>query len=741
LIALLIPLLITLALAHHTLSDLDIWLHLRAGEQIVSGEGVPDRNGYSFTASEERWVDHEWLFQAVVAAIAQTADTDEPASVANRWHLLRVLLAVAIVALLLPGKRGRDHHTVATGRTWPQPVYLVPVFLVGLALLWPRLIIRPELFSYAALLLVLPRIERALGLLPQTTGPTLGTWRDLFSVHHPAGQAFWLTVIWAQLHGFFALAGAVWAVGLITAAVPVHLRRRQHHGSDPTGVRSSRRPAPMILALAATGLALAAGLLTPSGVAGLLYPLRALAQLGEGGVDLSETIGEMVPLGRTFGALANTILIYRLSLIWSLIWIVLTWGRVGWLRILLVVVGAWATWESQRAIGFYALAFVLLHTGYGDGDPVWWRRYEPLDRLATRFESGPGALVSGMAVLGVSVVFAVIWLAALASNDFYLGEGVARRFGGGLTPAHYPVHVAAELARDPAAMRLRVVNNLDAAGYLVGHRAGRVYIDGRTEAYPAELWHEYRQLLAGGESALAILRKRRTDRICLAYGSGTVQPLLRTLLGAADWELTAVDESGILWQPRQSLPNGPAAADLLTEARDRLLTALPGPEQRYDGAGSRTGAADRCAALAGLMEVAGRPDDAHRLLRRGLLYAPDHAQLSHNLGNLLLSRSEYTAAAVLFERAARGNRRAVGTRINLAVCYYRLGRLSAAEDALLAALAIDPRRGSAWANLAEVRRRHGDRSGAMAAYSRAVELLPDDRNLRGRAATYRNGRR
>ena len=141
------------------------------------------------------------------------------------------------------------------------------------------------------------------------------------------------------------------------------------------------------------------------------------------------------------------------------------------------------------------------------------------------------------------------------------------------------------------------------------------------------------------------------------------------------------------------------------------------------------------------MEVAGRPDDAYRLLRRGLLYAPDHAQLSHNLGNLLLSRSEYSAAAVLFARAARGNRRAVGTRINLAVCYYQLGRLSAAEDALLAALAIDPQRGTAWANLAEVRRRHGDRSGAMAAYSRAVELLPDDRHLRGRAATYANGSR
>ena len=205
LIALLIPLLITLALAHHTLSDLDIWLHLRAGEQILAGEGVPDRNLYSFTASEERWVDHEWLFQAIVAATARTAESDEPASVTDRWNLLRILLAAAIVALLLPGKRGHDLRTAANRRTWPQPIYLVPIFLVGLALLWPRLIIRPELFSYTALLLVLPRIERALGLLPQTTGPTLGTWRDLFSVRHPAGQAFWLTVIWAQLHGFFAL--------------------------------------------------------------------------------------------------------------------------------------------------------------------------------------------------------------------------------------------------------------------------------------------------------------------------------------------------------------------------------------------------------------------------------------------------------------------------------------------------------------------------------------------------------
>jgi hypothetical protein len=474
----------------------------------------------------------------------------------------------------------------------------------------------------------------------------------------------------------------------------------------------------------------------------MLYPARALSQLGSGGVDLRETISEMAPLRNSVDSLATTIAVYHLSLIWAVLWIVVSWGRVSGLRILLWLVSAWAAWESQRALGFYALAFVLVHTGYRCEAALWWRRFGALQRCATWLTERRVVLALVVAALAVAVTFAAVWVPAIARNDFYLAEGVARRFGRGLTPAHYPVAAAEALARTPNASDSRIANNLDAAGYLIGRRAGKVMIDGRTEVYPAAVWRDYRRFRRGGPDAMTLLRNHRADWVCLMHRNAIIEPLLRTLLADTAWELTLADEAGVLFQPART-SHGAATADaILGRACDSLLTALPGPAHGYRGPGGTTGAADRCVALAGLLDLAGLAAEAERLLLRGLLYRPDHWALNHNYGNVLLHRRDYAAAASRFARAARANRRAAGARINLGVCYFHLGRLHDAQEALEAAVSIDPRRGGAWANLAEIRRRLGDRSGALKAYARAIALRPNDQNLRGRATRYEQaGRR
>ena len=121
LLAWVLPLVLAATIAHHSLSDLDIWLHHRAGSDILAGEGVLDRNTYSFTAPEYPWVDHEWLFQVLVAALARLRGGvgSAPELLSGPWHVLRVSLAVLLMWLLL-----RDR---AVGRrrprnnSWPWP--------------------------------------------------------------------------------------------------------------------------------------------------------------------------------------------------------------------------------------------------------------------------------------------------------------------------------------------------------------------------------------------------------------------------------------------------------------------------------------------------------------------------------------------------------------------------------------------------------------------------------------------
>jgi hypothetical protein len=43
----------------------DIWWHLQTGKQILSERAVPDSDFYSFTASGNRWITHEWLAEII----------------------------------------------------------------------------------------------------------------------------------------------------------------------------------------------------------------------------------------------------------------------------------------------------------------------------------------------------------------------------------------------------------------------------------------------------------------------------------------------------------------------------------------------------------------------------------------------------------------------------------------------------------------------------------------------------
>ena len=45
-------------LAWHSLTDLDIWFHLRAGQDLLQGGGFPQLNTYSFADPTHPWLNH-----------------------------------------------------------------------------------------------------------------------------------------------------------------------------------------------------------------------------------------------------------------------------------------------------------------------------------------------------------------------------------------------------------------------------------------------------------------------------------------------------------------------------------------------------------------------------------------------------------------------------------------------------------------------------------------------------------
>lgn len=680
--ALAVPLLTGLLLSWHSLGELDIWLHDRVGRDILAGQGFTGVNTYSFTEPDHPWTNHEWLFQVLTAWTGPGPEGPlEPAI--HRWNLLRAALTAILLALLLAGdglparRRGpEDPH-------WWGSWLAVPL-LLGMLLLWTRLVLRPELVSFIFLVLVVRTLDRPLA----EWSPT-GRWPDLISPRRPLGRTFWLTVAWVQFHGFSALAPAVLLLALAARALESLLPGR-----------FPRQPAPRRLWAAGLPMLLGALCLSPSGLDGLIYPLRALGQFQGPGLDLRSSISELVPLLQTRDSLGLTRLAFLVSLGWSALWIGLTWGRISLLRILLLAAAAAAAWAGQRNLGIYAVAFLLLHTG-ARGPLLPGPLARPLGRLPR-----PALGLLGLAlVLGV----AVPWWTRIIDDSFYLAEGVSRRFGSGANPGRYPEPAAALLRSRPD---LKLFANLDAAAFLLDRTSARLYIDGRTEAYSQAAWTAYAKIKAGDGQAVALLGRAGCEAVFLGVQTGAFTPLARALQQDPDWNLAHLDAGGLLFLPQP--------ASVLAPRIEGLDGILPGPESAL----SPIRAADHCLAWSIALAASGHQGLQEQALRRGLEFRPDHPVLGHNLGNLLLARDRFREALPLFTGALEVNPRLAGSALNAGVCHMRLGQPEQARPLFARAAAIDGQSFEAWANLGQACRQLGRRPEGLRAFRKALALQP-----------------
>ena len=56
-------------LAAHTFVDPDIWWHLRSGIIFWQSKMINQSDPFSFLTMNWQWIDHEWLFEVVIAYI------------------------------------------------------------------------------------------------------------------------------------------------------------------------------------------------------------------------------------------------------------------------------------------------------------------------------------------------------------------------------------------------------------------------------------------------------------------------------------------------------------------------------------------------------------------------------------------------------------------------------------------------------------------------------------------------
>jgi len=502
-----------------------------------------------------------------------------------------------------------------------------------------------------------------------------------------------ITLIWAQVHGFSALAPVIWLLAGVIGFLP--------------GCRFPRT-SPLRLS-AGTALLLLALLLTPNGWQGLIYPLKAMGQFSTSTVDLQSIISELQPLFQTPDGLYLTILAFKVSLVWGVIFTIITWPRRNLLRTALWILAAAATMTAQRNIGFYSITFILMHTQVDAHQFINFR-------LGKKALKAPPALA---AIPVIIVIAGTFWfLSGLISDDFYLTEGQSRRFGSGPTVARHPFQGAQLLARKP---ETRVFANVDAAALSLSLGKALVFIDGRTEAYSPETWVMYQQLRKGGTEALAALDRSGTRNVLLTIAGTTFHPLLRTLLDNDEWTVRHADLAGVLL----SRPANPP-----TDSGSAALAAFAGLQTKSPSSSlSPTRQADMFGAQANLLNLAGQTEQGETRLRLGLALRPTHPQLNHNLGNILLQKGQLNSALEHFSKALDTNPRLAGSALNAGVCLMKTGDFAGAEKMFARVTRLQPENFQAWVNRSLALQQLGKTSKACDSMEEALRLNPGNPRL------------
>jgi hypothetical protein len=239
------------------ITDPDFWWHLRTGQLIFETRAVPHVDPFSFIAHGAHWVAHEWLSEVLMFAVFQLAG----------WGGLVALFSLVMTAALglayLSAVRRGAHPFVACAATLTGALATAPIWGV-----------RPQMISFLfTSLFVLVLDDYARDDLNRDDQCRTARRR----------RTLWLlvpfTLVWANMHGGFALGLALVALTGAGVVLDELLRRDAPQADEVDAMRAHRirrawaRLRPLCFVFAACAAVVP---LNPNGVRLFVYPFETI---------------------------------------------------------------------------------------------------------------------------------------------------------------------------------------------------------------------------------------------------------------------------------------------------------------------------------------------------------------------------------------------------------------------------------------------------------------------------------
>lgn len=525
-------------LATRRLDDFDTWWHLASGRWIVENGYVPHTDTLSFTVPDNAWINLQWLFDVVLYCVHSLGGE-------NALSLLAAVCFSTGAWLLL-----------VNTRTFVDDITASILVLWALLLAEERFLIRPEMFSFIFLGLVL---------------------RVLLTLRRTDGRYAWVLVplmaLWVNFHALYIM-GIVCILctvgGAFVSRLPLFPAGwRDASDIGPQARRRLFRWAP--IAVLATAI-------NPYFFEGMRFPLKLMTRIDdERAVFMS--IGEFrSPWSDYFTTMS--ISAYQGLFIFGCAVVVVaalvdgvgrkrrdgeTLTSPGFdMGAVAIFCGlAYLSYLARRNLGIFAFGVppVLAMCMSGVWARVGARRRENV-------ESATLWLAPVIFTVSIGLAF---WA---MTNRYYQADERSHEFGLGVLEANYP-REAVSFARDmnlPGPM----YNDLTMGGYMTwDHPTDEgVFMDGRLEVYDTEFYSYYQSAFRERGVFEEQIAKYGIQSAVLFHRWGNRTALVRLMMADPQWSLVYFDYVAIIFVRR------PGNEDVIA----RALAEFPRRRQKIDDA-------------------------------------------------------------------------------------------------------------------------------------------------------------
>ncbi len=479
--------LFVVALQVHLLDDGDTWWHLANGRLIAATHAIARADPFSFTARGAPWVNRQWLFELGAYGAWWIGGSAGVALAAGAFFTLGFAALLTLARRSLPA--------------WAAAV------LVWLAVeaAVERFTVRPEAVTFAFVCLYVLALE-----------PRRVHLRTLVLL--VVAQ-----VVWANCHALSILGVVVLGSELAGSAAARWLPLPE--GWRLTSQRDGRSLAALALATVGALLAEAA---TPFGLGGAVFPLRLLGVLQGAEVTSSTIVEHRPPVLGELSPAAAIGLVGLLALAGAAA--LVSWRRWRLSHLLLAAAFAWLALLARRNVALLGPG-VLPLVAAGLAPTV-----AALERPAS-----PRVAIALAAVVAIGLV---IETGRVVTGRYYDAARLTRVFGLGESRLLFPAGALAFL--DAQAPDARVFNDDALGGYIMWRSRRPVFIDGRLQVYPPEVYREYQTVLDDARAFPALAARHGITAAILYHPAPGRLEVARAIAQMPGWRIAYVDGGAVV---------------------------------------------------------------------------------------------------------------------------------------------------------------------------------------------------